>query len=119
MLRERRERFAFQVNEHVLAETQEILVGKLKEQTHLSTTLYILLGVAGVQTVPNPSKSRLTSIGKIISKKDAPILLSAMEYSDCLLTLDNEFFKPAVIRAARERDLQILKPGDLIRSFDL
>ena len=118
VLRENGERFRFQTNEHVHAEVQEVLSNKLKDKTHLPTALFLLLGIAGVETVPNPSKSELALIAKIISKKDRPILASAMAQSDFLLTLDNEFFTPSVIEAAEKQDLKILKPGDFIRLFD-
>jgi predicted nucleic acid-binding protein len=119
ILREKHELFEFQASEHVLSEVQDVLSGKLKEQSHLSATLFLLLGIAEVQTVPNPSKLKLASIAGIISNKDAPILVSAMEHSDYLLTLDNEFFKTAIVQVAKENNLGILKPGDLVQLFDL
>ena len=119
VLREQHTRFVFQTNEYVLSEVQDVLSGKMKDQSHLSATLFLLLGIAEVQTIPNPSKSELTSIAGVISKKDAPILVSAMEHSDYVLTLDNEFFKPAIVRIAKERNLEILKPGDFIHLFEI
>ena len=119
ILREVHERFSFQINEHALAEIQEALGSKFKDQSHLPTVLFLLLGTAEVQTVLNPPITELAAVSRIISKKDAPILVSAMQYCDFLLTLDNEFFKSAIVNVAKEKDLVILKPGDFIRLFDL
>lgn len=119
MMREFQTRVTFQANEYVLSEVQDVLSGKLKNQAHLAATLHLLLGVAEVQWVPIPLKSQLASISDVISKKDRPILISAMEHSDYLLTFDNEFFKPSVVEVAREQDLVIAKPGDFIRLFNV
>jgi len=115
LLREHHDDFTFQINEYVLAEIQEVLESKLSSQVPQSVDLFLLLGVAEVQTISNPSKQELRSVIRLISRKDAPVLVSAMNESDYLLTLDNEFFKPDVIHAAKERELVILKPGDLIQ----
>ena len=115
LLREHHDDFTFQINEYVLAEIQEVLESKLSSQVPQSVDLFLLLGVAEVQTISNPSKQELRSVIRLISRKDAPVLVSAMNESDYLLTLDNEFFKPDVIYAAKERELVILKPRDLIQ----
>jgi len=118
LLREHHDDFTFQINEYVLAEIQEVLESKLSSQVPQSVDLFLLLGVAEVQTISNPSKQELRSVIRLISRKDAPVLVSAMNESDYLLTLDNEFFKPDVIHAAKERELVILKPRDLIQMLN-
>ena len=118
LLREHHDDFTFQINEYVLAEIQEVLESKLSSQVPQSVDLFLLLGVAEVQTISNPSKQELRSVIRLISRKDAPVLVSAMNESDYLLTLDNEFFKPDVIYAAKERELVILKPRDLIQMLN-
>lgn len=55
----------------------------------------------------------------LISTHDAPILASALAHSDCLLTLDNEFFKADIMARAKNNDLAILKHGDLIKMLGM
>lgn len=69
--------------------------------------------------VSNPATREVRATEDIISKKDAPILASALAHSDYLLTLDNEFFKDAIVDVAEKKKLIIVKPGDLIRKLGL
>lgn len=108
------ERFAFQINEYVLAEVQEIIQQKFQDRPQLLSNLFLLLGLAGVLVSTDPSKREVLAAARLISKKDAPILASAMTDSDYLLTLDNEFLKPHIVKKAKEKGLSILKPGDFI-----
>jgi predicted nucleic acid-binding protein len=106
--------FTFQINEFVLAETQEILRTKFRDKPSLTTELFLLLGIAGISVLPNPSKRDVMRAAEIISENDAPILASALRSSDYLVTLDNEFFMGAILAEAGRQSLVIAKPGDLL-----
>lgn len=114
ILTQYRDQFVFQVNEYALAEIQMILHGKFKDRPSLVTELFLLLGIAGVVVLPNPTKREVTKAAEAISQNDAPILASALQSSDYLITLDNEFFKESVLAQARNKSLLIAKPGDLL-----
>jgi hypothetical protein len=109
-----RDQFAFQVNEYALAEIQMILHDKFKDRPSLVTELFLLLGIAGAFVLPNPTKHDVTKVAEAISQNDAPILAFALQSSDYLITLDNEFFKESVLAQARKKSLLIAKPGDLL-----
>ncbi|MDO8728848.1 MAG: hypothetical protein Q7K26_03030 [bacterium] len=76
-----------------------------------------MLSVARVEVEFNPSKSALKKLAKIISKKDTPILASALGQCSYLITLDNEFLKEKVARMEENKKLEILKPKDFIQLF--
>lgn len=107
----------FKTNNYVLEEINDVLNEKFSGQNNLHSTLYLLLGIAKIVVLSNPSKSSLAKFTKVISKKDAPILAGAIEYCNCLITLDNEFFNQKVIGRAKLKNLQIFKPKDFILKF--
>ena len=109
--------FEFQTNEYGLREIQRTLTNKFSHQPVLSNQLFLLLGTAGVRTLPNPSKRERSHCARYISANDAPILASAFKYSDILLTLDKEFFNLRVASAAREVSVKILTPKEFIELF--
>ena len=109
--------FTFQTNEYVLAETQEILRTKFIDRPALVSDLFLLLGVAGVVVLSDPSKRDVTAAAKAISLNDAPILASALKSSDYLVTLDNEFLTAPVLALAHQQSLKIMKPGDFLNQF--
>ena len=111
------DRLTFHVNEYVLAEMQDLISVKFKNQPQLLAQFFLLLGLAGVETLGNPSQKTLRSVSSLISKKDAPILAGAMAACDYLVTLGNEFLSLDVMTPAREKGLTILRPGDLIALF--
>lgn len=111
--------FVFEINEYVFEEVRRSIESKFKNQPALLSNLFSLIGLSGMTTLHNPNKQEVREAERIISKKDAQILASACIKSDYLLTLDNEFFKPEIMQAAKERHLEILKPGDFIRLFKL
>jgi predicted nucleic acid-binding protein len=55
--------FAFQVNEYALAEIQAILHGKFTDRPSLVNELFLLLGIAGVFVLPNPTKRDVNKSG--------------------------------------------------------
>lgn len=113
-----RDSFAWQTNEYVLEEVQRVLRDKFPEQPNLLTRLFLLLGTSGVIVLPLPEPGLVARTAKYISRSDAPILASALHFSDYLLTLDNDFFTPRVLAAASKASLTILKPGDLLQLFN-
>ena len=111
--------FEFTINEYVFEEVRRSIEVKFKNQPMLLSNLFSIIGLSGMLTLQNPNKQAVREAEKVISKKDAQVLASALTESDYLLTLDNEFFKSSIIGAAKERHLEILKPGDFIRLFDV
>jgi predicted nucleic acid-binding protein len=109
--------FTFQINEYVLAETQEILRTKFAKRPSITTHLFLLLGIADVVVLPDPAKRDLLTAAKVISENDAPILSCALEWSDYLVTLDNEFLTDRVIAKAREKSLTIMKPKEFLEQI--
>jgi len=109
----------FQINEYVFEEVRRSLEVKFSDQPALVSHLFLVIGAANIKMISNPATREVRDAEDFISKKDAPVLASALTHSDYLLTLDNEFFKLAIIGAAKEKKLVILKPGDLIQLRDL
>ena len=107
------------INEYVFEEVRRSLEVKFNDQPTLVSNLFLILGAASIEMISNPTTREVRATEAIISKKDAPVLASALTHSDYLLTLDNEFFKPAIIGTAKQKMLVILKPGDLIKLLDL
>ena len=105
----------FQINQYVFQETLRVLEGKFISQENLRNKLFLLLGLAAIKILSNPSKSELKSIKKIISRKDTPILVSALENSDYLLTLDKEFFSKKILEVAKSKNLLIKTPREFIQ----
>ena len=117
ILDELKENFVFQTSEYGLREIQAVLKNKFIGEPGLLGQLFLLLGSAGVTILPTPSKRERRRFAKHISLNDAPILASAVEHSDYLLTLDNEFFKSEIVEMAKNRVLKILKPKEFIEIF--
>ena len=67
--------------------------------------------------LPDPAKRDLLTAAKVISENDAPILSCALEWSDYLVTLDNEFLTDRVIAKAREKSLTIMKPKEFLEQI--
>jgi predicted nucleic acid-binding protein len=109
--------FAFQINEYVLAETQEILRSKFRDRPILMTELFLLLGIAGISVLPNPSRRDVMRAAEVAPQNDAPILASALRSSDYLITLDNGFFTEPILAQGHDKSLTIAKPGDLLEQL--
>ena len=109
--------FIFQVNEYALAEIQEVIRRKFDADAQMRTQLFLLLGAAQIQILANPGARLVNLAARHISQNDAPILATALQHSDYLLTLDNEFLQLGVVGMARKKSLIILKPKDFIEMF--
>lgn len=114
ILNQLRWNFHFQINEYVLAEVQEIIKTKFSDRPNMSIQLFLWMGVNPIIVLENPTKKEVIKFSKYISKNDAPILASALNNSDYLLTLDNEFFGEKIMELAKKNSLTILKPKELI-----
>lgn len=112
-----RDKCEFQINEYVLEEILRVLNQKFRKRPDLKTKLFLILGLARVEILPNPSRKEVRALGKVISKEDVPILASAIQNSSYLITLDNEFLGKEVHAFAVSKGLSILKPRDFIQKF--
>jgi len=114
ILTQLKDKFHFQINKYVLEEILEVLIKKFFSQRELKSNLFFLLGFAKVEVLSNPTKSSLRLLGKIINRKDAPILASALQNSDYLLTLDKDFLDVRVRDFAEQNNLLILTHREFI-----
>ena len=114
LLSQYRRQLQFFINDYVLAETLDVLSRKFPKQKELGHNLYLLLGFSRIEVLPNPKKSELRQVQKLIEKEDAPILASALEHCDFLLTLDNDFLTEEVLNFAKHKRLRIFKPKEFI-----
>jgi len=107
------EEFTFCINEYVLGEVQDVLKRKFPSK-NLINNLFLLLGLAQVEIVPNPSQSVLGRLNKLIEQEDTPILASALSNCGYLLTFDNDFLKKEVKEYARKRKMAIMTPREFL-----
>ena len=117
ILTQMRNGFSFHINEYVFTEVGEVLKTKFAARPDLQKNLFLLLGLANMSTVPNPSKPEVRRAAKVISKNDAPILASALAHCDYLVTLDKEFLTPSILANADKKGLSILTPGSFIQQL--
>ncbi len=110
-------RCEFYINEYVLSETMRVLDTKFSSGLDLKGKLFLLMGASGVRVLPNPTAWEVAAYVRVIEKEDAPILASAVQHTQFLLTLDNDFLQTKVTGLAEERGLIILKPRELIQHF--
>lgn len=109
-----KDRVNLQTNDYVLQEINDVLQNKFPDRNDMRIKLFLILGTANITILQNPPKKEIEALKKFISKKDAPILASAIKNSNYLITLDNEFFKHQVNELATAKKLTILKPKGLI-----
>ena len=83
------ENYSFSVSEYVVTELLSVISRKLPLK--VKDRLFLLLGVAGVGVLSNPSKNEVGDLISYVNQEDAPILASALRHSNYLLTLDNDF----------------------------
>src|SRR3989344_4976095 len=112
-----KEDFEFQTNEYGLREIERILKSKCAGKPHFQSQLFLLFGTAAIVILPNPTKKERNRCAQYISVIDAPILSSAIQHSDYLLTLDNEFLKSDIVVLAEKNSLAICKPKEFIERF--
>jgi len=114
ILTQLKDKFYFQINNYVLEEVFEVLDKKFYSQKELKNYLFLLLGLAKVEILPNSSQSSLKRLFKVINREDAPILASAFLNSNYLLTLDKDFLNEKVRDLARKNNVLIFTPKEFI-----
>lgn len=119
VLTESKDLFAFQINEYVFVEIQEILRTEFADRPGLTTDLFLLIGIAGIVILPNPTKRQVLSAAQVVAQNDAPILAAALRSSDFLITLDNGFLSASVLARAQKRSLAIMKPKQFLERQEM
>ena len=114
ILTQLKDKFYFQINNYVLEEVFEVLDKKFYSQKELKNYLFLLLGLAKVEILPNSSQSSLKRLFKVINREDAPILASVFLNSNYLLTLDKDFLNEKVRDLARKNNVLIFTPKEFI-----
>ena len=114
----RKDAYQFQINEYVFEELLGVINEKFSSRrSDLLIRLSLILAVANIQILANPSKSSLRSLREVINQEDAPILASALRHSDYLLTLDHDFFKKEVKEFVKKRGFIICAPKEFLTEF--
>lgn len=108
----------FSINEYVLGEALDVLTRKFVEQPTLAHTLFLLIGFARIRILPDPPKASLRVLRDVIEESDIPILASASEHCDYLLTLDHDFRREKVRAFAQTHNLTIVTPREFIASIE-
>ena len=104
--------YKFLINEFVFEEVLDVLKRKFPKEL---TKFFGFLSFGNFSILKNPQKTDLRRALGIIEEKDAPILISALDNADYLLTLDKEFLKKEVIEFAKVRELTIILPKEFIK----
>jgi len=119
ILSQLKDKYRFLINNYVLEETLEVIEEKLPQKEEIKSHLFSLLGFSKIRILSNPSRSSLKKVSKIINKDDAPVLISAVENANFLLTLDKkDFLNPKVLKFAQKYNLSILTPKEFIHKKD-
>lgn len=115
ILTQLKDKYRFLINEYVFNETLTTLNRKFPHRKELKNYLFLLMGLSKIEILPKPSKFSLKRVSKIINKKDAPILISALQTSHYLITLDKkDFLNPKVLEFTKKKKLSILTPKEFI-----
>lgn len=96
---------------------QEIGKKKFSSRVHFINHFLFWVGANPIKVIENLPKKEVLKLARFISANDAPILASALNYSDYLLTLDNEFFNENITALAEKESLIIVKPEELIETL--
>jgi len=119
ILTQLKNRYRFQINNFVLEEVLVVLNKKFPNKKDLKSSLFLLLGLAKIEIQPNPQRLSLKRVSGIINKEDAPILVSAFQNSDYLLTLDRDFLDEKVRNFAKQNNLLIFTPKEFLSIFKI
>lgn len=115
ILNDLRNEYQLIANEYVTDGVFRILDSKFSKRRALRYLFHLLIGLAEIKIVSNPSKGIVDRVSGVINKEDAPILAAAIsELSNYLVTLDNDFLENNVVDFADTKRLNILKPGTFI-----
>ncbi len=114
-----KEQLDFRINQYVLDEILVVLERKFSDKPDLKNNLFLILAVASITLLPDPADRDLKQVSSLINKEDAPILVSALEHGNYLLTLDNDFLNSKIKSFAQDNGLGILKPKEFIEKFGM
>lgn len=108
--------YQFVVNKFVLDEVEEVIDKKFDGDSEMYENLFLLLSIATVKVLSDPKKEDLNKLDSVISKKDRPILSSAINNADYLITLDKEFLNEKVSKFTKNKNLKIFRPKGFIEN---
>lgn len=108
--------YQFIINKFVLDEVESVIEEKFQGSSDMYKDLFLLLSSSSIKVLPDPDKQALEKLDSVISKKDRPILSSAMDNADYLITLDKEFLNEKVSEFTKEKNLKILRPKGFIKN---
>ncbi len=111
------EEHQFFINKYVVHELLDVIERKFSDRADFQSKFFLLLGIAGVEILALPKKSELIVMEQLVEKEDTPILASALEHCDYLLTLDRGFLTEEVLKFAHENSLAIKKPGEFLKDL--
>lgn len=103
------------INDHVLDELIDLLHHKFAKRPNLENELFAMLALTQIETIPPPPLSKIRALYKVINKKDAPILATALQTCEYLLSLDNDFLNNRLRAYAYEYGLIICTPGEFLQ----
>lgn len=115
ILTQPKENCQFQINKYVLNELHDLIEGKFLSDADFQSRLFFLLGIANVEILENPKRTTLKKLLKFINAEDAPILSSALQHSNYLLTLDKAFLQSKVQDFAETKGLLIYNPREFLK----
>lgn len=117
LLTELKDEFSFKINNYVFEEVLRILDTKFGSRPEFKTELFLIIGLANIEILKNPSLRQVKKAEKSINGDDAPILAGAIENCLYLLTLDNHFLSENVSKFAIKNHLKILKPKEFLEHY--
>ncbi|MFB6212386.1 MAG: putative toxin-antitoxin system toxin component, PIN family [Candidatus Magasanikbacteria bacterium] len=108
--------YKFLINKFVLDEVEEVVDKKFDGSSEMYENLFLLMSIASIKVLPNPPKKKLDELNNVISKKDRPILSSAINNANYLITLDKEFLNEKVSKFVEDKNLKITRPKEFIEN---
>lgn len=111
------EEYQFFINKYVVHELLDVVERKFPDRADFQSKFFLLLGIAGVEVLALPKNSDLIVLEELVEKEDTPILASALEHCEYLLTLDRGFLAEEVLKFAHENNLTIKKPGEFLKDL--
>lgn len=109
--------YSLAINDYILEELFDLFQRKFPHKHELKQDLFNLMATGDISMVPTPPSTHFRLYYKVIEKKDAPILASALEEVDFLLSLDKDFLNEDLRIYAKMRGLIILTPGEFINQY--
>ena len=108
-----KDKFSFVTDEYVFGEVQEVIEKKLK-RPDLRSSFLLTVGSVPVRIFPDARGAHFQTAKRTVNLKDAPILASALEHANYLLTLDHDFLNQKTKSCAESAGVSIYTPGEFI-----